>query len=134
MPGLPIMFRRLSAVRNCLQGGIERKPIRFVRSRNRPCEYRVNERETAALLTGRSGKTESGRSQEAVNDPQGVQAAGGSRFSHRRSLAACGAGEVDPAWASLHAALVVGAAAAGLLPGDAARPALARPLRSVLPG
>jgi hypothetical protein len=65
--------------------------------------------------------------------PKRVQAAGGGGFSHCRGVEAFGAGEVDPAWASLYAALVVGEAAACCLPRYAARAALARPIRSKLP-
>src|SRR5579885_1932203 len=84
MPGPPIKFQRLSGARNFLQGGIERKPIHFARSRERRCGHRVHECATGALPTGRSGKTESGRSREARNDPQGVQAAREKSMGYRR--------------------------------------------------
>ena len=67
-------------------------------------------------------------------DSKGVQAAGGGRFSHRRSFAARGAGEVDPARASFDPASVVGASAAGVLAGGADGAAAAGPLRPALPG
>ena len=44
-------------------------------------------------------------------------------------LQACGTGEVDSAWASEHAALVVGAAAVGLVSGGAAGTTAAGPVR-----
>ena len=69
-----------------------------------------------------------------LNDPQGVQAAGGGRFPHRRGLAARGAGEVDPARASFDPASVVGAPPAGVEPGGAHGAAAAGPLRPALPG
>src|SRR3972149_2602944 len=48
-----------------------------------------------------------------------MQPAGGGRFPNRRGVETRGAGEVHPAWTSLDAAPVVGAAAAGSVPGYA---------------
>ena len=58
-----------------------------------------------------------------------MQTVGRGRLSHCRSLEACGAGEVDPARASLDAAPVVGAATACFVAGGVDGVVIARPLR-----
>jgi hypothetical protein len=67
---------------------------------------------------------------ETIRDPQGLQAPRRGGLSYRRGVATCGEREVDPAWASEYAALVVGAAAVGV---ESSRPsgvALAGSVRS----
>ena len=63
-----------------------------------------------------------------------MQAPGRGGFPHRRGFPPRHARQVHPAWAPVHAASVVGAPAAGVLPGYAAGAAAARPRRPALPG
>ena len=67
------------------------------------------------------------------DDSQRMQTPGRSGLPDCRGIEALGAGEVHPAWASVHAAPVVGAAAAGGVPGDADGASSAGPVRSALP-
>ena len=65
----------------------------------------------------------SGRRVKRLNDynPERMQTIGGGGLSHCGGLQTCGAGEIDPAWASLDVALVVGTATIGFVPGNVAR-------------
>ena len=67
-------------------------------------------------------------------DSQRVQATRRSRLPHRGGVEARRTGEVDPAWASFHSALVVGAKAAGFVASGIAGVAAAGSMRSALSG